>query len=342
MFYNNHFKYKKKTMKYYSKIITILCVLNIVPNLYSMKEKDSNEAKEKEQTSSSSLSSSSSSSSSSDIKKAATYKSESLFYDLANIPEQMIQFKLENDKYGVKEINEQNERKETPLHGATILEYKEIVKLLITKHAYVDAQDYVGITPLHLAVFKGNFDIVKLLINANADVNKQLKNGRTPLHIAVTTENLDLVNLLMNAKNINIKAQDNEGQTPWHYAVHKLYAGIAQPLLGPKINLNAQNRASLDRRIDIEKRLSEAWASSSSPSATSSSSSSSSSSAPIITTSAPVSATSLTNSLSSSSPSSTMQYVTQNSIVVTKASKPCSKRSCWAALFGFFWGGGSQ
>jgi len=51
----------------------------------------------------------------------------------------------------------------TPLHIAAYEDYKEVVELLLTKNADVNAKDEIGETPLHAAVLKGHMDVAELL-----------------------------------------------------------------------------------------------------------------------------------------------------------------------------------
>ena len=52
----------------------------------------------------------------------------------------------------------------TPLHEAAFWGNVEVVRLLISKEANVDAKDYYGCTPLHDAVDYGNLEILELLL----------------------------------------------------------------------------------------------------------------------------------------------------------------------------------
>ncbi|MEE2947024.1 MAG: ankyrin repeat domain-containing protein [Verrucomicrobiota bacterium] len=72
----------------------------------------------------------------------------------------------------------------TPLHEAAFLGNVEVVRLLISKEANVDAKDYYGCTPLHDAVDYGNLEILELLLGKNTYVNALNEDGQTPLDLA--------------------------------------------------------------------------------------------------------------------------------------------------------------
>lgn len=72
----------------------------------------------------------------------------------------------------------------TPLHEAAFWGNVEVVRLLISKEANVDAKDYYGCTPLHDAVDYGNLEILELLLGKNTYVNALNEDGQTPLDLA--------------------------------------------------------------------------------------------------------------------------------------------------------------
>jgi len=89
----------------------------------------------------------------------------------------------------------------------------DVVKLLISQRADVNAKDNKGITPLHLAVIKCNIDVAKLLISKGADVNATDKYSRTPLHYVAFQGNIDLAKLLI-SKGADVNVKDKFGETP--------------------------------------------------------------------------------------------------------------------------------
>ena len=82
----------------------------------------------------------------------------------------------------------------TALHWASQWEELEIVDLLITAGARVNAADDYGVTPLWLACTNGNATIVEKLLQAGADSTATLPSGETVLMTAAHTGNTDVVN----------------------------------------------------------------------------------------------------------------------------------------------------
>ena len=73
---------------------------------------------------------------------------------------------------------------ETLLHCAARNNRTEIVNLLLSKGADVNARDNDNRTPLHWAAYYGNTEIVNLLLSKGADVNARDNENRTALHDA--------------------------------------------------------------------------------------------------------------------------------------------------------------
>jgi ankyrin repeat protein len=125
----------------------------------------------------------------------------------------------------------------TPLHSASMTGEKEIVLLLISKGANVNAKNiHGGETPLGLAKTKeiaeifinngakpaqfdlytsakeGNKEVVEFLISRGFDVNAGNSKGLTPLHMVGNREVAEL--LIKNGADINAKTSDE--MTPLH------------------------------------------------------------------------------------------------------------------------------
>ncbi|MDC0065918.1 ankyrin repeat domain-containing protein, partial [Verrucomicrobia bacterium] len=84
-----------------------------------------------------------------------------------------------------------------PLHIAALVGSNEIVELLITKGADVNAkEEEEGWTPLFVAVGDGYKKIIELLIANGADVNAKDDVGDTPLDMAIGLEQPETVDLL--------------------------------------------------------------------------------------------------------------------------------------------------
>lgn len=117
----------------------------------------------------------------------------------------------------------------TPLHRAARYGHKELVELLITNGADVNAKDKWVYTPLLWAIFSRDKDMMKLLIAKGADVNYTPKDDYQPLHCAVANEDKDMVELLL-AKGANVNAKTEKGQTAMSLAKKKGHSEIVELL----------------------------------------------------------------------------------------------------------------
>ena len=95
----------------------------------------------------------------------------------------------------VVDVNATNVGGDTPLNSAAGNGHKEIVELLISKGADVNAKNAVN-KPLHMAAERGHKEIVELLIAEGADVNAKVIFGQTLLDTAIINNRSELANLL--------------------------------------------------------------------------------------------------------------------------------------------------
>ncbi|NEJ83820.1 hypothetical protein GR268_46050, partial [Rhizobium leguminosarum] len=69
---------------------------------------------------------------------------------------------------------------------------QEIVDILLSSGADIDARNVRGFTPLHLAIEKQNIEAVNYLLASNASVDIQDENGDTPMHKAAAKGNVEI------------------------------------------------------------------------------------------------------------------------------------------------------
>ncbi|GHM58550.1 MAG: hypothetical protein sL5_09020 [Candidatus Mesenet longicola] len=136
-------------------------------------------------------------------------------------------------KEGGAEIDVFDARNQTPLHYAVNNKRLKTVELLIKLKANVNAvsvgQSSTGLSPLHIAVSNSSYDerdlcldVVKCLISTpECRVNPQDHENQTPLHYAVDGDGLSTTDVLLSRKDIDPLMKDDNGKTPFEYAVEE-------------------------------------------------------------------------------------------------------------------------
>lgn len=101
----------------------------------------------------------------------------------------------------------------TPLHTASRLGLDNVVRILLTRNADINAVDMHGNTALHTAALNSQLSVVKLLLEKNPNLDIQNKVGNTALHLAVISGNIDIVGELV-LKGANTRIRNNDGKYP--------------------------------------------------------------------------------------------------------------------------------
>ncbi len=84
----------------------------------------------------------------------------------------------------------------TPLHYAATGGHVAVLRLLLDKHAYIDATSPNDSTPLMMAAMYGNADAVRVLLEAGADSTNKNSLGLTAIDFARKAGRLDSVELI--------------------------------------------------------------------------------------------------------------------------------------------------
>lgn len=118
----------------------------------------------------------------------------------------------------------------------------EMVKLLVSKGAKVDAADEDNATPLMNAVDNGYFEIAQYLVSQGANVNVKTKEGGvTPLHLAVYKGNMQMAEYLLSKKaKVNEKTAAN--QTPLMFGAARGSVEIVKLLISNGSSINEKDK----------------------------------------------------------------------------------------------------
>jgi ankyrin repeat protein len=109
------------------------------------------------------------------------------------------------------DVNATTSTGSTPLHGATLYNHEAIVRLLVANGGNVNASNQGGYTPITNAVSSGNLSTIKFLVESGASITSAPPGGRIPLHSAILSCNLPLVEYLLSA-GADPKAVNPEGE----------------------------------------------------------------------------------------------------------------------------------
>ena len=153
----------------------------------------------------------------------------------------------------------QNDGGQTLLHFAALFaENIEVIEILISMGAVVDAKDNDGLTPLGASVKMNSAEIAKILLSKGANPNSKDSTGLTPFDMAILYGKVDIVNVLL-SHGIDINSKDEFNLTPLHKAaVSRNTAGgknieIAKLLVSKRANISAKSPAG-ETPLDLARK----------------------------------------------------------------------------------------
>ena len=128
----------------------------------------------------------------------------------------------------------------TGLHLAIGEKYREIVDLLIKKHADFHIKDNDGYSALHWAIFSDDEHFLDLVYQHNQNLEDQDKGGNRPIHISITHEAKRSLKWLIE-KGVDIDAQDTDKYTALHCAACSNRVEYGKILLEAGASIHAIN-----------------------------------------------------------------------------------------------------
>ncbi|MDU8946650.1 ankyrin repeat domain-containing protein [Ovoidimarina sediminis] len=127
------------------------------------------------------------------------------------------------------------------IHLATISGHSEVVANLLSAGVMVDSREPgEGMTPLLIASLQGEVELVELLVSAGADIEATNATGRTPFFFSTSMESFanvgdDKLIRYFAERGVELAPEDNAGITPLQWARSRnvpIYDEIAEILTG--------------------------------------------------------------------------------------------------------------
>lgn len=125
----------------------------------------------------------------------------------------------------------------TLLHLASQDSSGQILEMLLSRGASVDAKTSQGFTALMVAAKRGATDALVHLLAHRADPKLAAPDGTTALHLAMQSQDSSAVTALLDA-GVDVNATTRDGTTPLHVAAASGAIGLARLLLGDPLCLD--------------------------------------------------------------------------------------------------------
>lgn len=97
----------------------------------------------------------------------------------------------------------------------------EVMELLLSRGATINAVNNGRCSALHVAVNKQHAQCVKMLLRYHCDVNLQDSYGDTALHDAIGKDALDIIDALCACERVDFKLRNKRGFNVLHHAALK-------------------------------------------------------------------------------------------------------------------------
>lgn len=149
------------------------------------------------------------------------------------------------------DLNAQNIYGQTPLFLSIENQREEMRKFLMSSGANPDIATHSGWTPLMRAVFDGNLPAARALVSAKANLEARNREGWTALHLIANLPNngnrsqdVALARLLIDG-GVNLNARQHKGKTPLYLSVVNNRGEVRDVLLASGANPNIASNGEL-------------------------------------------------------------------------------------------------
>ncbi len=134
-------------------------------------------------------------------------------------------------------LSERLQNGRTPLHTAAYGGKLNIVQLLVSRGADVNATTPLGAAPLHGSALAGHEAVVEFLVAKGANVNSANRYGYTPLYNATSNGSIPTMKCLIDA-GARIEPLTDSAQAPLHSAILRCWPEGVRYLLDAGANAN--------------------------------------------------------------------------------------------------------
>jgi len=139
----------------------------------------------------------------------------------------LVAYLLNKDRTQVRQVNN---REYTALHLASEGNHSQVVEILLSIGAEVNASGTDGWTPLHLAASEGHLEVASLLVESGSALECRTWDQCTPLILAVKRRHVPMIEFLLHKK-ANPNAKTNLEMAPLHIASVLGFEDVTETLL---------------------------------------------------------------------------------------------------------------
>jgi len=157
------------------------------------------------------------------------------------------------------EVNAKDRWGGTPLRDAVRHGHEKLARYLVSHGGMLGFDEVAASSELCEMARSGSLDIIKLMITCGAPVDAQDYDSRTALHLACAEGNLPIVSYLLRGAGANINALDRWGSTPLADAILHGHAMVTDLLVANQAQLKwdeiktSSELCELARRSDTHK-----------------------------------------------------------------------------------------